>query len=847
MESYISFSIISVFFYTFMILTLLAGKRSRIINSFMCVLGGMLCWTLGSFLMRMEAGPSYILWYYVSLAGILFLPYFCYVFISEFMGVRMGRKSKIPLLLMLLLFAINIPGGIILRWPDLIRKNGGAHFVYKITPWFLLFFVVAGITIIQIFITMYRGCRRHPGYRKQIEPILVGILIIFVGNLALAVPAFSGFPIDIVSGLINAVLMLYALTRRRLFQMRRLASDGVCFGVGVVLTVVLFINLSPYLMSYIRMLLPAASEYHVLIFSFIFLISAWLVTVLWKCLMNNVFIKKEIQQSQELKDFSQSVSRTLRVGEILRNTVNVLKETTNAGRIYICLKDKKTGEYQAVYSDRPLNDLTFSLKADNPVVTWLTGNEDCVVIRDFRSSTAYKSMWESEKHMFSELGIEYCAGLRQNDDLAGIIAISGDGHRNLNHNDLAMLSSVSSVASIAIKNARLYEAAWTEARTDELTGLLNRKYFYEILDEEYEKNKDGSLALILFNIDDFKLYNQLYGNQQGDVALRKVADIIQASVGERGYVARHSAKEFAVLMPNYDIFSARNLAESIQKQILYMRNDSADYKLKILTVSVGISAAPYAARSAKELLDNADLAVYHVKRSGKNGIEIFDTMLKESLDEENAGKKSDHEHIYQSYEATIYALTAAIDTKDHYTFGHSNNVAYYATSLAKALNYTTEMVEIIRQAALLHDVGKIGIPEHILNKEGKLTDEEYEIMKGHVEASIGIIRHLPSLDYVIPAVIGHHERYDGNGYPRRIAGEDIPASARILCIADSFDAMTSKRCYKELMPVEKALQIIREEEGKQFDPDMAEVFIHIFREGKIHLAEPAELKREEKA
>lgn len=126
---------------------------------------------------------SYILWYYVSLAGILFLPYFYYVFISEFMGVRMGRKSKIPLLLMLLLFAINIPGGIILRWPDLIRKNGGAHFVYKITPWFLLFFVVAGITIIQIFITMYRGCRRHPGYRKQIEPILVGILIIFVETL----------------------------------------------------------------------------------------------------------------------------------------------------------------------------------------------------------------------------------------------------------------------------------------------------------------------------------------------------------------------------------------------------------------------------------------------------------------------------------------------------------------------------------------------------------------------------------------------------------------------------------------------------------------------------------------
>lgn len=101
----------------------------------------------------------------------------------------------------------------------------------------------------------------------------------------------------------------------------------------------------------------------------------------------------------------------------------------------------------------------------------------------------------------------------------------------------------------------------------------------------------------------------------------------------------------------------------------------------------------------------------------------------------------------------------------------------------------------------MHDVGKIGIPEYILNKAGRLTDEEYETIKGHVEASIDIIRHLPSLDYVIPAVIGHHERYDGKGYPRRIAGEDIPLTARILCVADSFDAMTSNRCYKKAFPV----------------------------------------------
>jgi len=267
-----------------------------------------------------------------------------------------------------------------------------------------------------------------------------------------------------------------------------------------------------------------------------------------------------------------------------------------------------------------------------------------------------------------------------------------------------------------------------------------------------------------------------------------------------------------------------------------MSRESEDYKLKVLTVSAGISAAPYAASSVKELLDNVDMAVYHVKRNGKNGIKVFDTMISNGTDLKNGGN-TDHAHIYQEYESTIFALTAAIDTKDHYTFKHSKNVAYYATELAKALNLNDDMEEIVRQAALLHDVGKIGIPEDILNKPGRLTDEEYEVIKGHVEASIGIIRHLPSLDYVIPAVIGHHERYDGKGYPRRIAGEDIPLAARILCIADSFDAMTSDRCYKKGMPVQKALEIVKEEEGRQFDPRMARVFAECILSGRIKVGD----------
>ena len=227
------------------------------------------------------------------------------------------------------------------------------------------------------------------------------------------------------------------------------------------------------------------------------------------------------------------------------------------------------------------------------------------------------------------------------------------------------------------------------------------------------------------------------------------------------------------------------------------------------------------------------MAVYHVKHNGKNAILAYTTG--DYHMEKSRGVHADKHSAYSEYESTIYALTAAIDTKDHYTFNHSNSVAYYATELSRAIQLNPEHIDMIREAALLHDIGKIGIPEHILNKPGRLTDSEYEIMKSHVENSIGIIRHLPSLDYVIPSVIGHHEHFDGQGYPRRIAGEDIPLGARILCIADSFDAMVSERSYKQAYPLEKALGILEEEAGRQFDPKLVPVFIELIRSGRVQV------------
>lgn len=833
MGTYEYISIIAVFCYVFMLLTFLVAKKDKLVNSFLTVLLSLILWTGGSVFMRMELWPSYRVWYQVSLCGVLLLPYSYNQFVVAFAGKKEHMVGPIYLAVMLPCFLLNVFTGIFLKSPRLVTVGGAHTFVYEMDWKVAVFFAMAGLMMLKMLFNIFQSCRENRNLRKQFEPVVLSIVILFMGNLLIGVPVFEGFPIDILCGLLNAFLLLYALIRRRLFRLQMLASAGLCYGVGLLLSLVLFFYLSPYIQYVLRQYVPVTAQYYPLLFAVLFLLAYLGFTYLWKTLVNNLFVKEELQQAEKLKNFSSAVSKTLHLKEIMDETIQVIKSTIDVESIYICMQEMPGGPYRGLYSDRPLSDLSFALEEGNPMIRWLKENDEPVLYREFRYTVEYKSMWESEKFSLEKMGVKCCAALKDNSGLTGVILLADrSGKSHIGYGDIQLLSSIISVASIAIKNARLYEQAWNEARTDEMTGLLNRKYFYEVLNQEFEKNKDGSLALVLFNVDDFKLYNQLYGVKEGDACLKRIADIIRGSVGDSGYAARYSGKEFAILLPRYDIFSARNMAETISRQIYAMNNREQDYKLKAITVSVGVSAAPYAAKSVKELVENVDLAVYHVKHSGKNGIKVFDTLFQNGVEAE---KEKDHAHIYQEYESTIYALTAAIDAKDHYTFSHSNNVAYYAMELAKALGMNQDVVEIIRQSALLHDVGKIGIPENILNKKGRLTEEEYEVVKGHVEASIGIIRHLPSLDYVIPAVIGHHERYDGRGYPRKIAGEDIPATARILCIADSFDAITSKRCYKKSSSVEEAREILLEEAGRQFDPHMVQVFIRCLDEGKIRL------------
>jgi len=173
----------------------------------------------------------------------------------------------------------------------------------------------------------------------------------------------------------------------------------------------------------------------------------------------------------------------------------------------------------------------------------------------------------------------------------------------------------------------------------------------------------------------------------------------------------------------------------------------------------------------------------------------------------------------------LHSLTSAVDAKDPYTFGHSERVALLSRHLSQEVRLSEHDIEQVYMAGLLHDVGKIGVPESVLQKTGKLTAEEFDAMKKHPEIGARILQDVRQIKQIIPGVLHHHERYDGKGYPMGLAGEDIPLMGRIICLADSFDAMTSNRTYRRALPIEVALAEIRRCAGTHFDPRLAEAFL----------------------
>ena len=372
-----------------------------------------------------------------------------------------------------------------------------------------------------------------------------------------------------------------------------------------------------------------------------------------------------------------------------------------------------------------------------------------------------------------------------------------------------------------VENSQLYSQAERRSRIDELTGLFNRRHFDERLREEIARySRHGDVfSLFMLDLDSFKTYNDLYGHPSGDKILNYIGGLIRDSLREADQAFRYGGDEFIVLLPQANSEDAYMVAERVRQHLLA----EMDIKEIALSCSIGIASYPYDGVLPDELVAASDTALYYAKRAGGNLSYLSSKVLTETPSETGISTRGSL--------ASIYSMAAVVESRNPYLYGHARKVNSYAVALAEELGLPSEKVAKISAAALLHDIGKISIPDDILSKEGELNKKEWKLIKLHPGLGANIASHLPELAYCVDGIRYHHERWDGAGYPEGLKGENIPLEARILGIADAFDAMTSTRPYRAALSREQALDELEKDAGKYFDPDLVRVFIKIARTG----------------
>jgi len=468
------------------------------------------------------------------------------------------------------------------------------------------------------------------------------------------------------------------------------------------------------------------------------------------------------------------------------------------------------------------------------------------------------------------------------DQLHGVLYVETDQALDFPQEEILFLGTLADLISGALHNAMSFQKAQEQAITDGLTGLKTHRFFMEALSREWKRatRAGRSFSLVLMDLDRFKFVNDFYGHLDGDLLLQRVAHILEENCRRSDVVARYGGDEFVILMPETDSEQSHQLATKLRSWVC------ADPVLreKNVTSSFGVATFPLNGSTPQELIQVADSSMYLSKHQGGNAVstadkfnpddakqwkrDVLDAYLGVTLKrlfatgpdafveiysrveqfarslaetessgsrpEENAAPKPGQESSFEPLPPivmdTLTSLALAVDAKDQFTQGHSQKVSAYAVLIAEAIGLEGTQIEEIRLGSMLHDVGKVGILESILNKNGPLNPDEWEAMKRHVEYGAKLLEPLRGTEQVRAMVAHHHEFFDGSGYPDGLSGSQIPLGARIIAVADAFDTITSERTYKKARTPEEALQELERCGNAQFDPELVRAFVSRLRE-----------------
>ncbi len=814
---------------TLFILVLKQGGR-RANKVFALFLLAAAVWSFSAFMLdryystttQYSVSQPLIFWNVMVIAAIPLVAVCYYHFVRAYNNKPGGIGVYIGYMLVMAVLGLGLSGHVV---KSARMENGFLY--HDIGLWV---YILMGIALPFLALSLVMLARRYrsspdPTDRNRTMYLIAGWSInMAFGYITPSVPALAGLPIDHFGQLGNALIIAYAIERFQLFDIRLVARRGLAYLILTGGLVGIYVGVLVLLFTF----LPDQPFYSILIAT---AAAGLLLVVLARPLgyfiqekIDRIFHRETYVHRQALAGFAQKMSSTLDLDEVANEMLTTICKALRLTHAKLLFPEAETGNFTTQFTYPAAKEKTpdeFRFTADNPLVAWLVKDNKPLNLEQMASIPQLKGLWTVEKEQLVASGLGLLCPLKSHGKLVGILALGKKQSDALYyHEDTELVMSMATQASIVIENAQLYTQATTRANTDGLTGLYNHRHFHERLEQEIARGtRFGTVfSLIMLDIDLFKTYNDIYGHQAGDRILRRLSEHIKSSVRSIDMAFRYGGEEFAVILPETKLDDAYNVAERIRKTV----ETRMSSKAIPTTVSLGAASWPSDGVTREEIISAADIALYQAKQTGRN-----QTCLASGTTKPVTTQASANAITQRSPLNIIYALAATVDAKDHYTYGHSKKVSEYAVTAAEALGLSPDKVATIRAAALLHDIGKIGVPDSILNKKGPLTSEEWEPIKEHPQLGVEILRHVIDLINCLPAILHHHEHYNGTGYPSGLKGDKIPLEARILAIADAYDAMTSFRPYRERLMPQEAIAELRRCAGSRFDPELVEIFCRL--------------------
>lgn len=368
------------------------------------------------------------------------------------------------------------------------------------------------------------------------------------------------------------------------------------------------------------------------------------------------------------------------------------------------------------------------------------------------------------------------------------------------------------------------------AETDALTGLYNYGHFNDYLRREVATTRRFGrvLSLLMLDFVNFKKINENYGYRKGDEVLGKLSELLRSSCDDNGYIARYGNDEFVIVLKAADAGSAMTFARTLLRD--FSAAASTGIPGEELRLNIGIADYPDCASDSQSLIAAADTALFLSRNKADSSIAYFCDLSDTTLAADDIQRLQ--YRLRGAGMATLKALARAVDASDCYVDAGGRSLSDLAVRLAGRLNMDEDEVELLVLATSIHDIGKIGIPVDVLTKTDRLSSAEVDMVKRHPEIGQDILREARQIQELVLAILYHHERWDGNGYPEGLEGNRIPQLARIVGIFDAYRAMRSDRPYRKALGMDQAIAELREGAGTQFDPGLVELFVANLAPGK---------------